>query len=281
MKTATRKRERGQVVVFTALGMVCLMGFLGFATDIGILWRDKVNLQKVADAAAIAAAAQLIPGAGNNYTAAAQDSAAQNGVTNGTNGTVTVTLGTTYHPNAIQVYVSQVERTYFMGVFGFRTMTVGASAAAGLTNGNGCLFALDTNPFKQEGMTMNGTGDIDAPQCQIYDNSGLNMDGTSGIIKAQSVYVSGSYSPGNVTPVPITGTVPVPDPLAYWTAPTPSGACASNPNLSSGTVSPGCYHGLTLSGSVTMSPGLYIIQNGALNLNGSGSGITGNGVTIF
>ena len=91
MKIArTRKRDRGQALVLTAVCMMCLMGFLGLATDAGLLLRDKVNLQKVADAAAVAGAAQL-PTGSLSYITAAQDSAAQNGVTNGTNGTVTVT----------------------------------------------------------------------------------------------------------------------------------------------------------------------------------------------
>lgn len=108
--TAKRKRERGQALVLTALSMVCLIGFLGLAIDIGLLFRHKVDLQKVADAAAIAGAAQLLTGASGNYTDAAKASAAQNGIPlDESNGTVTVSLGTTYHPDAVKVYVSQVE----------------------------------------------------------------------------------------------------------------------------------------------------------------------------
>ena len=46
------KADDGQAIVLTTLALFCLMGFLGFAVDIGMLFRDKVNLQKVADAAA-------------------------------------------------------------------------------------------------------------------------------------------------------------------------------------------------------------------------------------
>ncbi len=275
MKTArTRKRDQGQALVLTIVAMVSLMGFVALATDIGVLFRDKVNLQKVADAAAIAGAAQLING--GNYTAAAKDSATLNGVTDGTNGTVTVTLGTTYHPNALKVYVAQAERTFFMSLFGHGTVNVGATAVAGLTQGNGCLYALDLTPFKDEGMTMNGTGNLYAPQCGIYDNSGLLTHGVSGAIVAKFIAVAGSYSGSDATPPPITNTVPVPDPLAYWAAPPAYGTCSADPKAKTGTVAVGCYKGLTVTGPATLAPGLYIVQ-GSLNL----SGVVASGVTFY
>ena len=271
-----RKRDRGQALVLTTLAMICLMGFLGFATDVGMLLRYKVNLQKVADAAAIAGAAQLP--SGGDYTAAAQASATQNGVTNGTNGTVTVSRGTTYHPDAIKVYVSQPESTYLMSLFGYRTVTVAATAVAGLTSGNGCMYAMNTNPFKDQGITVNGTGDIGAPNCGIYDNSGLNMNG-SGSITAKFVALSGPYSPGNVTPAPLTNSVPVPDPLEYWSAPPAYATCANDPQASKAgiVVQPGCYKGLTVTGPATLAAGLYVIQKNSLNL----TNVTATGVTFY
>jgi len=280
MKARTRKREKGQALALTAFAMVSIMGFLGLATDVGLLFRDKVNLQKVADAAAIAGAAQLP--SGGNYTAAAQDSAAQNGVTNGTNGTVTVTLGTTYHPGAVKVYVAQTYNTYIMTLFGYRTVNVGATAVAGITQGQGCMIALDTSPFKDQGLTNNGSGTIIAPNCSIFDNSGMTVDGKA-TVTVKEISVSGTYTEnggsGNISPTPVNG-LPIPDPLQYWNTPSPSSPCLSSLSKSSGTVFPGCYRGLTLTGSVAMQPGLYIIQ-GPLNINGGTPGVTGTGVSIF
>src|SRR5262249_49440884 len=159
------------------------------------LFRNKVNLQKVADAAAIAGASQLP--AGSNFvaiTAAAQDSAAQNGVINGTNGTVSVSLGTTYHPGSGKVYISQPEKTFFMALFGSRTVNVGATAVAGVTQGDACIYAMDLTPFKDEGITLNGTGNVNVPNCGVYDNSGLLTHGASGAITAKSIAVVGEYS---------------------------------------------------------------------------------------
>ena len=271
------RSDEGQALVFSALALVSLMGFLALATDVGVLFRDRVNLQKVADAAAIAGAAQLpydnqCTGA---CVAAAKDSAAQNLVTDGINGTVTVTHGTTYHPNAVVVHVTQSKRTYFMSVFGYRAITVGATAVAGITNGNACMYALNPNPFKGQGILMNGTGTLSL-NCAIYDNADLDMNGNSGSISAKFIGVAGAYSGSGATPTPVTGMVPVPDPLAYWNTPPAYGSCLKDPKLSSGNVTPNCYNGLTLSGTATMSPGLYVIQ-GALNV----TGITATGVTFY
>ena len=267
--------ESGQSLIITALALMCLMGFLALATDVGLLFRDKVNLQKIADAAAIAGAAELNSG---NYVAAAQASAIQNGVTDGVNGTVTVTSGTTYHPNSIKVYVTQNETNHFLELFGKPTTTVGASAVAGLTNGNACMYALDTDPFKGQGITMNGTGTLSIPNCAIYDNASLVMNGSSGSITASFIGVVGSYSGSGATPTPVTGMVPVPDPMSYWASPQNAynaSSCADNPKKKNGTLGPGCYNGLTLTGT-TLNPGLYVIH-GTLDL----SNVTGTGVTFY
>jgi len=267
--------ESGQSLIITATALMCLVGFLALATDVGLLFRDKVNLQKVADAAAIAGAAELNSG---NYSAAALASAAQNAITNGVNGTVTITSGTTYHPNSVKVYVTQNEPNHFLELFGQPTTTVGASAVAGVTNGNACMYALDTNPFKGDGITMNGTCNLNIPHCAIYDNAGRNMNGNSGAITASFIGVVGSYSGTGASPTPVTGMVPVPDPMSYWSSPQNAygaASCQDNPKQKNVTLGAGCYNGLTLNGTA-LNPGLYVIH-GALDLNG----VTGTGVTFY
>jgi hypothetical protein len=266
--------------------MFCLLGLVSFAVDFGLLFHHKIDLQKVADAAAIAGAAELTSG---NWSAAAQDSATQNGVTNGIKGAiVNASLGTTYHPNAVKVVVSQPEPTYFMKLFGYRTVTVGATAVAGQTSSRACLYALNLAPFKDDGITMNGTGDlcmgttsvggVCTPTCGIYDNSGLLTHGSSGAITATWIGVTGTYSGGDASPQPITGMTPVPDPMSYWTDPKGLYAsCANDPHATSGAVTPGCYKGLTVSGTATLS-GMYVVRG---KLTVSVHNPIANGVTFY
>jgi hypothetical protein len=80
-----------------------------------------------------------------------------------------------------------------------------------------------------------------------------------------------------------TGTSSFPDPLASLPAPT-VGACTYN-NFSkavSVTINPGVYcGGIKLTGgTLTMNPGLYILEGGGLSI-AAGTGISGSGVTIY
>ncbi|HVC91368.1 MAG TPA: pilus assembly protein TadG-related protein, partial [Acidobacteriaceae bacterium] len=99
MKFARKlKDESGQATIITLLCMTCLLGFVGFAADVGTLLRAKRNMQIAADSAAIAGAAELTYG---GMTTAADAAAAQNGVVVGVNGgTVTVNSPPTAGPYA-------------------------------------------------------------------------------------------------------------------------------------------------------------------------------------
>src|SRR5271155_1473297 len=80
---------RGQILVLVAMLIIALMGFVALATDVGLLWSERVQMQTATDAAAVAAASALRSGA--NVTSAAQNVATINGFTNGThNATVAV-----------------------------------------------------------------------------------------------------------------------------------------------------------------------------------------------
>lgn len=54
------KEESGQVLVMTALSITVLLGFMAFATDVGLLLRERRMLQTAADSAAIAGAAEAL-----------------------------------------------------------------------------------------------------------------------------------------------------------------------------------------------------------------------------
>jgi hypothetical protein len=289
--------ESGQAIIATALCVACLVGFVGFAVDLGQLLRAKTNLQKVADAAALAGAAEYVSGGLSRATLAAQASALQNGIDCTATGiTCPVSIGTTAHPQAVSVYISQRQSTYLAGVFGYPTITVGARAAAGIISGQVCFYALDTTatappPNGNYGIVVNGGGSgspnpypppatiygIYAPQCSVYDNANLNLNGIKTLITAASIGIAGPSTNGSTSPTPVYNLIPVSDPLAgYWKLPalTPT---LGNLNKTSGSVIPGVYNNFNVSGAVTLQPGLYVIQ-GNLDLN-----ITtpANGVTFY
>ena len=76
--------ESGQTVILVALCLTCILGFVGFATDVGVLLHAKRNLQIAADAAAIAGANEINIDP-TKIVSAAKAASAQNGFTDGSN----------------------------------------------------------------------------------------------------------------------------------------------------------------------------------------------------
>jgi hypothetical protein len=248
----------------------------------------------VADSAAIAGAAEVKYG---DVTSAAQTDAIKNGLMLGADaaeGTLIVNNPPLAGPHAadsnyVEVIAARTIPTGFMSLFGLISVNVKARAVAGLGSGAGCIFALD--PSASSAILINGNGDVVA-QCGVVDdsnnsqallvNGGVNFSATS-------IGVVGGYSKnGNVTvsPTPVTGLPPDSDPLSFLPKPT-VGSCNYNNYTINGsgtyTISPGVYcNGLLINGSatVTLNPGTYIINNGALTMNGN-SRVSGTGVTFY
>src|SRR5215467_7473270 len=73
------KKEAGQALILTAVGLVVLLGFTGLGVDMGVLRYQKRLQQTAADAAAIAGATNLTPYTG--VQAGAQGASASNNFT--------------------------------------------------------------------------------------------------------------------------------------------------------------------------------------------------------
>ena len=285
MRARFPKDESGQVLVITVLAMTVLLGFLAFAVDMGLLFHAKRNIQIAADAAAIAGALDYeINTSVTKAQAAGQAASTANGFTNGVNGvTVTINPPPVYGPEAtkvgyVEAIVQQTNPTFFMGIVGPKTITVGARAVAGKgAPGPGCFYALGGS-----GIVGSGTGGISTPGCAIEDNGGIVMSGVENIT-ASEIEIGGSYvnsGSGTASPAPVhTGTVT--DPLASLTQPTVPGTCSTLSSPFPNPVPIGCYNSIVTSGSATLnlSPGLTII-NGSIIASGS-LNITGTGVTLF
>ena len=296
MKFARKlKDESGQATIVTLLCMTCLLGFVGFAADVGTLLRAKRNMQIAADSAAIAGAAELTYG---DMTTAADAAAAQNGVVVGVNGgTVIVNSPPKAGPYAgltggyVEAIVSQSEPTFFMKIFHFSSMTVAARAVAyagGVSND--CVYVL--NPTASEAMWMKGSFDVSAPKCGVIVNSNnscaMEFTGGGGSLTAGSIGVAGGDcgQTGDSTPAPVTQVAQVSDPLGSMTTPTPTG-CTTITATMTGTLSPGCYSaptgkkgalGTVAISNATLGSGTYVFEG---NVVLSGSVTSGAGGTTL
>jgi Flp pilus assembly protein TadG len=322
----TLRDESGQSLIIMLLCMSLLLGMVGLAVDVGSLLYQKRLLQTAADAAAVGAATE-IPYA--DWASAGAADATINGVTAGTvstaNGSIVTTVNVNNPPlygphtsntNYAEAIVTQTEPVYFMRLFGRSSVKVTARAVAELENNPGCIYTLD--PSLANSLYLNGLGlFLDAPQCAIYVNSS-NVNALSASfldsITAKSIGIVGNYNSGffsSITPRPVTGIVPVSDPLQYVNPPATSGCLPSHTNLGSAanpltngtTLTPGNYCGTFTGGvahpaiainnltGITFSPGTYIINGGgstnaaALGAGGLAVtgfvGVTGNGVTLY
>src|SRR5215831_6270984 len=73
-----RRNEAGQSLVFVAVGLLALLGFVGLGIDMGVLRYERRLQQSAADGAAIAGATNLAFG---GVGTGAQNAAASNGFT--------------------------------------------------------------------------------------------------------------------------------------------------------------------------------------------------------
>jgi hypothetical protein len=278
-------------MILTLLCLTCLLGFVGFAADVGTLFYAKRNLQIAADAAAIAGAAEM------NYsdmTSAADAAAAQNGVIIGTNGGgVAVNDPPTegaYHGQTgyVEAVVWQTEPTFFMKMFHITSQRVAARAVATLGSSGGCIYTMDATGAD---ISITGNASMSLPNCGVVDDSSssnaLSLTGNA-TLTAQSIgVVGGTSETGNihVSPTPITGIAPAGNPLASLPNPTVPSSCPNSVNLTGNvtqTISPGCYSGISATGniSLTLNPGLYIVDGAFGGFTGNVT-LTGTGVTLY
>lgn len=119
--------EKGQALVLFAGGTAVLVGLLALSIDAGQLVVTRTDLQKAADAAALAAAQEL-PRRPDLARAIAEQYVRENA---GSSAALTVTFSQTYHANdTVTVEVARPVRYAFLHLLGSREATVRAHARA-------------------------------------------------------------------------------------------------------------------------------------------------------
>lgn len=182
--------ERGQVLVMTMACMGILLGALGLAVDVGLLFHARRNMQTAADAAAMAGATELYYNGATNVTAKADAAAKANGVDNTVTGNNVIVTPSPTLPggysctSCVQVQLSTPNPTIFMAAMGqwlfgstsYNSVNVSAMAVAGAPGvSQNCVYVMD--PHASSSLWIHGAGDINAPNCGVY----VNSDSTSAL----------------------------------------------------------------------------------------------------
>jgi hypothetical protein len=265
-----------------------VIGGAGLATEVGVWYHRRLELQSAADSAAYAAAVDLRAGASQTAFTQEAVAAARSSGWDSSQGTIQVnwppTSGTHQTTQAIEVLVSQNTPRFFTSIFTNTPLVEHTrSVTTFQTASNACVLALD--PSAASAVLFSGSSSVSLTGCSVMANSlsttaiqsqGAAVASTDCIISVGGVSLTAGVSE-TVCSNPITQAPPVADPFANVPAPSTTGACQ---NGSGSSLSPGVYcGGLTLQGNQTLQPGVYVIQ-GALKVN-AGANISGNGVTIY
>ena len=299
------KADEGQALVLGALALVVLVLMAGLGVDVGFLRYQKLQMQKAADAGAIAAASALItygPGGQGEITAAAQNDTSANGFTNGKNG---ISVKVNNPPQSgpftgdlayVEVIVAQVQPTFFMRLLGSNYYGVnvrGRAVSSSLGSASSCIFALD--PTDADSLIIEGRVSINS-NCGIRVNSSssaaFEKRGSGNVTVSPTVagigvvglaQVGGS---GTIDPTPVTGIPGFGDPLSGVPAPA-VGNCKRTQTFTIKTpqvVPLGVYCGgisVETNGLVSFESGTYVLFGGLAVQPNYYPTLIGNQVTFY
>ncbi len=310
--------RRGIAAPAVALCLIVLVGFLALAMDGGVLMSDRRQAQAAADAAALAAAADLYQqqvsdptnpgrdGPSGTAKASALTTAAANGYSS-SYVTVNVASGTYSEgsnagqalPNGyVEVIVLGSQNRGFSSIFGVGSLAIHARAVArGKSNPYTTAGIIVLDATAQKSLNVTGAGNCTVSSGAVIvdsNNSEAAVITGDGSVIASAVDVTGtspgdSYSGKGYFQVPTgmlkTGQPVTADPLANLPVPSTTGMTiqsASQLNISKGAaLQPGRYiGGIGISGgTVTMAPGIYYMDQGGFSM--SNGNLTGTGVMIY
>lgn len=286
-----RRDSRGSLIVITAILFPVLLAFLGLALDVGMIYDVKRRQQKAADAGAMGGGHELWR---NNITdaevtRAATDDTARNGFDDA-DGSTTVTVTYPYNTDQVEVVIEEVVPTYFARIFGPKFVTVRSRAVSGLVSyGDGCIFVMDDSA--RDAFKISGTADLRS-ECGVYVNSdhpdAAGVQGGTSCLDVPELGLVGRMnyegSSQECTSDHEELMARVADPLYAMDPPdlndglTDRGAVSVSEGDPPVTLEPGIYDDITITGgTVTLNPGLYVIDGG--NMPGGGN-LTVNGGTV-
>lgn len=284
-----------------ALLMPSMLGALALATDASIWFLEQHRLQIAADAAAYAAALQLQntsmqSGAPSSYATLVSNEAAAvtGGKLIGTLGTPVISTAADF--SSVTVTMSSTADLFFSRAIGVGTVTISASATAGVIPVGACVLAL--NPSAAGALTVGGSagsGSVTATNCGVFSNSSSSsaISVNSGSITGKTIGTAGGLYKSNsgsnhLSPTPTTGDSTVADPDSGMTPPTPGPCTFTNGNFTAWSSKPYPFSsGTVFCGNTTIggngstdqfSPGIYYVTG---NITFNNANVTqGSGVTF-
>ena len=281
-------RDRmGGVLIYAAIAAPVLIGAAGLSVDVGMWYANKRLVQSAVDSAALAGALELRRSEGDatSIVNAVHADASINGFSTADGDRIDVDL--TDSPKVAVTITRTVPGLLSQVVF-TETTNVRARAVAQADVNDSCIWSL--NSGASGAVTISGSANVELG-CGVIANSsdaeGIDENG-SGCLTATEIKIVGGTGGDCVNPTAVTGIAPVDDPLAALQAPSYTSCTGGAPPTVLGggadyTLNPGVYCGdinIVTSGTVTFSPGLYVLDGVGLTINGA-STVFGDGVSFY
>jgi Flp pilus assembly protein TadG len=115
-ENARRKGQRGQVLVLFVISSFVIIGMVAVVIDVAWFWTNQQQMQRAADAGALAGAVYL-PGDTTSAYAAARAEATKNGYTSGVNGYTVTPQQDSGNSRRLRVTITGPVDSYFARVF--------------------------------------------------------------------------------------------------------------------------------------------------------------------
>lgn len=285
------RNTKANILAIGAFGAFAMIGGGGLAVDAVYWYLWKRQLQQAVDSGALAGAYALSSGLA--VSAAAADDIDKN------SNTAIVVQSVTSPPasgayaadaTAVEVIATTSQELPFTSLFLAPPTIRSRAVSAFVSAGEHCIISLAETGI---GVNVAGTADV-LLNCGVAANSvsgnAIDLDGSSWLTGSPLSSVGGiDYQTSNIpstTDLNPYGLAQS-DPLAsrnLLPPSSPAGCAANNYEVrprDTLTISPGRYcNGLALKGTVTMSPGVYIIDKGEFYVASSAT-VIGDGVTII
>jgi Flp pilus assembly protein TadG len=272
--------------------VLCSMGAVELAQVLNV----RSSLQAAADSAALAAARQISfmgdsNGADELVQRVVEDVFFANSDEKITTGVATVTTAYTPEDGIVNVDVTLDAKAPPLVRYALQIEDLNVNAKARIAGSpNVCVIALD----KQASRSVNNdaTSFLLGRNCGIYaDSSAANAVAVTDTSRINALFTcahGGAEGPSaNYSPAPITDCPRIGDPLADRPEPLnandPCDHQKKKVTKVKTVLAPGVYCGgikVNANGDVTMMPGIYVIRDGALEVDGQ-TALSGKGVTIY
>lgn len=291
-----RRDECGSVLMIFAVSLPLVVAAASLAVDYSRSVRARDQMQAAADASSLAAARELSL---SNTKQSGMTAVVQTVVANYIGASAKdkdwaagLRTETKLDEDNLIVRVSLTSKVpVVLGMLaGQKEWEIEATSEAQvLGQPNICMLGLD--PSEKGTIALEKNADVLGEGCAVFSNSdhpnGIKSMNTS-VLSASLICSAGGMEGGkaNFQPEPLTGCPHFQDPLADRPEPLFDDACTEEKLVVSGesrTLTPGNYCGglkITEGSFVNLEPGLYVINDGPLDVGG-GSTMSGNGVGFY